>query len=131
MSTSLRRWLAWTPAAVWAGVIFLLSSQPVLPSPPGISDKLAHAVTYGILGAGCLLGIVAADWRRIARRTSVLAVIVAVLYGVSDEFHQAFVPGRTPDVLDVLADAVGAAVAVGVLWLSAILLRRRLAVSRS
>jgi VanZ family protein len=130
MSARLRGWLAWLPAAGWASVIFLLSSQPVLPSPPGMSDKLAHAITYGILGAACLFGLVAADWRRIVRRTSVLAVIVAVLYGVSDEFHQAFVPGRTPDVLDVLADAVGAAVAVGVLWLSAILVRRHRVVSR-
>jgi VanZ family protein len=127
---SVRSLLAWTPAVAWAGVIFALSSQPVLPSPPGMSDKLAHAITYGILGAACLLGLVAADWRRIAGRTSVLAVLVAVLYGISDEFHQAFVPGRTPDALDLLADAAGAALAVGVLWVSAILLRRRQAVSR-
>lgn len=130
MSGPVRSLLAWAPAVAWAGVIFALSSQPVLPSPPGMSDKLAHAITYAILGAACLFGLVAADWRRIAPRTSVLAVIVAVLYGVSDEFHQAFVPGRTPDVFDVVADGAGAILAVGLLWLSAILLRRRLVVSR-
>ncbi|HSH41142.1 MAG TPA: VanZ family protein, partial [Arenicellales bacterium] len=41
-----------------------------------------------------------------------LALGLAVLYGISDEWHQSFVPGREPDVLDVLADGVGAAVGI-------------------
>jgi len=36
-----------------------------------------------------------------------LAFAIAFLYGVSDEIHQYFVPGRHPDVLDVVADASG------------------------
>lgn len=47
-----------------------------------------------------------------------LAVLLASLYGVSDEVHQAFVPGRSADLLDWLADTAGAAVAVSLvrLW---------------
>ncbi|HHB76440.1 MAG TPA: VanZ family protein, partial [Desulfobulbus sp.] len=42
-------------------------------------------------------------------------VIFCLLYGVSDEWHQSFVPGRTPDILDIAADTFGAAVMV-LLW---------------
>lgn len=39
-------------------------------------------------------------------------VLLCTLYGVTDEFHQSFVPGRTPDVLDIRNDAIGAALAM-------------------
>ena len=45
-----------------------------------------------------------------------LAVLLATLYGVTDEGHQWFVPGRTAEVADLVADAVGAAVATGLIW---------------
>ena len=37
-----------------------------------------------------------------------LTIVCATVYGISDEFHQWFVPGRTADVHDVMADAIGA-----------------------
>ena len=131
MSPAARARLAWLPALAWAGLIFLLSSQPVLPSPPGVNDKLAHALTYGVLAAACLIGVTAGHWRRTAAGSIGLALMIAVAYGASDEFHQSFVPGRTPDPADLLADAVGAGIALSALWLSAILLRRRSTASRS
>ena len=44
------------------------------------------------------------------------AVVVATLYGISDEFHQYFVPPRQVEVRDVLADAIGASLAAGALY---------------
>jgi VanZ family protein len=41
---------------------------------------------------------------------------LAVLYGLSDEWHQSFVPGRTPDVVDILTDAIGAAIGLLLVW---------------
>jgi VanZ family protein len=46
------------------------------------------------------------------------AIALATMYGVSDEFHQSFVPGRSPDRFDVVADCVGATIGVALGWLA-------------
>lgn len=97
-----RRALAWLPAAAWAGTIFYLSSRPRVPSPdvPGF-DKVAHFGAYAVLGV--LLAFAAG---RSALPIAV-AALLGVAYGATDEIHQMFVPGRSPDVLDWCADAAG------------------------
>lgn len=116
----------WAPAVAWALTLFLLSAQPQLPHPPaGFTDKHSHAVAYGLLALASLHGLVQGQWRRVDARAATLAVLLAVAYGVSDEWHQSFVPGRSSDLADVLADALGAATAAGLAWAWAILQRRR------
>ncbi len=103
-SSALRLWL---PVAAWAGLIFALSSIPDLGTGLGGWDlvlrKLAHAAEYAVLGALLL---------RATHRAG-LAFTLGVLYSVSDELHQALVPGRQGSPVDVAIDAVG--VACGVL----------------
>lgn len=41
-------------------------------------------------------------------RAFLLAIIITVVYGISDELHQSFVPNRVPDVMDVMMDGIGA-----------------------
>jgi len=107
-------------ALAWMGVLFYLSHQPSLPAPmlfPG-QDKLFHAIVYGILGFLLLASRTpsAQGYTSAQLRGSVL---VASLYGISDEFHQYFVPGRSSDVWDWVADTIGALIAVSLLaWLS-------------
>jgi VanZ family protein len=107
----------WLPPLAWMGLVFFLSAQPKLPTPPEpildvMLKKGAHFGVYAILAF--------LWWRALSRvgmagRTALgLALAIAVLYGMSDEFHQSFVPGRRPSPSDVLIDAVGAAVALGV-----------------
>ncbi|HFD80159.1 MAG TPA: VanZ family protein [Gammaproteobacteria bacterium] len=102
-------------ALAWMGVLFYLSHQPALDLPmlfPG-QDKLFHAGTYGLLGG---LWLMAMPWNGGYRRHQVLlATLIASLYGISDEFHQSFVPGRTPEVADWLADTLGALLATTLL----------------
>jgi len=43
---------------------------------------------------------------------SFIVVILCVLYGISDEYHQSFVPGRSPDLLDIRNDTIGAVLAM-------------------
>jgi VanZ family protein len=107
-------------------MIFVLSSQAWLPGPPGgLTDKHGHALTFGVLTLACLFGMAGGVWQRVTGRMAVLAMLLAVVYGVSDEWHQSFVPGRMADAADVAADAAGAVVAAGLGWAWAILLRRR------
>ena len=130
MTAAGRTLLGWVPATLWTVVIYLLSSQPSLPSPASVGDKQAHALAYGLLALLCLMGLTGWRWRRIAGASLLGAFVLAVLYGVSDEFHQSFVPGRTPDLADVVADAAGAGLALTGAWAWAILLGRRSSVTR-
>ncbi len=96
------RTLGWVWALLWASLIFWLSSLPdaggVLGRLPEGSDKVVHAGAFGVLSA--LLTV--------ATGRPLVGVLLAVAYGVSDEVHQRFVPGRYADPLDLVADTVGA-----------------------
>ncbi len=104
------RW-RWTPVAAYMAGIFALSSISQPPAFPGNTDKDLHALVYGGLAAFVVRAL-AGGWRqRVTWTTAIVAMLIAVLYGVSDEFHQSFVPNRQSDVRDVVADTVGAAIA--------------------
>lgn len=98
-------------ALAWAALVFYLSSRPdPLPFPvsafPG-EDKVLHALAYAVLGA--LLALAAAGPRFPGRRAVLLGAALASLYGVTDELHQSFVPGRDTSAGDWVADTLGAA----------------------
>jgi VanZ family protein len=102
-------------------VIFVESSMSVAPLPGNVSDKVAHAFGYSLLGALIARAAAGGFPRPLASHAAVLSVAMAVLYGASDEFHQRFVPGRSADVADLIADAVGATIAVAAVWACGIL----------
>lgn len=103
-------WLYWLPAVATAALIFYLSHRPELPGElMPFPDWVAHGLEYAFftltLAYATTRGF--ARVRRVRLRVAA-AVLIASLYGVSDELHQSFVPGRDPAVLDWLADTVGA-----------------------
>ena len=106
----------WTPVAAYMAIIFALSSGPSLPLPRLTTDKMAHAGVYAGLAFLVARAFAGGFPGRITPRTALLAVAVTIAYGVSDEWHQLFVPGRTADRADVVADAIGALVGAGVCW---------------
>ena len=80
----------------YAGTIFVLSSYELdrLPDYPFSGfDKLAHAALYGGLGI-LACRFLANDLRRSAPAAMIIAATLTSLYGLSDEIHQFFVPGR-------------------------------------
>ena len=95
------------------GLIFYLSAQSsVGPELPAFTRVIAHFSEYALL---------AALWRWalepfLGARSFAAAAAISVLYSISDELHQSFVPGRDSDPVDVLVDCCG--IAFG-LWLSA------------
>jgi VanZ family protein len=104
--------LHWLPAAAVAVAIFVLSSFPdfgALEHPLlKESDKLLHGVVYALF-AGCILwGQEKGFGQPVAGGRVWLAVILAAAYGITDEVHQRFVPGRMGTWQDWVADVVGA-----------------------
>lgn len=98
-------------------VLFVVQSLSSVPRPPGgLTDKHEHVFFYGILSALSLRALAKGEWRGVRPATVAGAILISSLYGVSDEIHQRFVPGRSYEVLDMIADAVGSAAAAGLLW---------------
>ncbi len=121
MRRSLWRWLL---PLVWMGWIFVASAQPDLPRAPGpwldtLLKKTGHALAYGIL-AWLYLRALRRHFRdeRVLRGVMLYAVSIglAVLYGLSDEYHQTFVMGRNGTLFDVAVDGVGACAAMLLDW---------------
>ena len=111
------RWL-WGPVVLQMALIFAASSIPNLRNlPGGMSDKSGHSIGYAMLAGVLLRAFAGGRLRGVTWKAGLIAIVLATLYGVSDEFHQLFVPGRSADPYDVLADCVGATIGVAIGWL--------------
>jgi VanZ family protein len=100
----------WLPVIAWLIVIFIGSSIGSLPrvggqTTDGLVHRAGHVVEYAVLGA-LLLRALSKD-RLVTKRDVILTVIMVALYGVSDEVHQRFMPGRSSEVSAVLFDVAG------------------------
>lgn len=103
-----RRLMLWLPPLVYMAAIFLVSAarDPLPTVSRTVWDKLLHVVEYA--GLAVLLARGFAGERRSPRVALGLAIVVASAYAASDEWHQWFVPGRSSDVRDWIADTIGA-----------------------
>ena len=118
-----RSLVRWVPVLAWMAVIFGLSATPGSRLPSHFPSALGHFVAYAVLGG---LLVLALGKRAPYGRSVAIAVILASLYGVTDEFHQAFVPLRTPDVADWGMDTLGAFVGAWfTAWLALYVAQRR------
>ena len=110
--------LRWGPALGLMLAIFLFSSQPKADIPDfGLWDllvkKSAHILGYTLLGMAMARGV-RGESPLTGRRLGA-AFALTVLYAVSDEYHQTFVPGRGGNLWDVGVDALGATIGLGLL----------------
>jgi VanZ family protein len=97
-------------------LIFFASSLSNPPTPADVSDKSLHFAAYFMLGLLTVRAVLGGVPARVTRRGAMLALLIAIGYGVFDEGHQYFVPGRSADVFDLLADSAGVAAALVVCW---------------
>lgn len=103
---------AWLPPALYCLMIFSASARPSLPGMDAFAhqDKLVHGLAYAVMGALFHRALKITLPPRFRGLTVALAVGLATLYGLSDEFHQSFVPGRTAAADDLAADFLGSLV---------------------
>lgn len=102
-------WLK-VPAILYAALIFSLSSltkTPPIEIPIWNVDKLVHMLEYTIFGILLVLAFRSDQIGKPMRRANFQSIILGVLYGLTDEIHQYFVPGRTSSLADLGADALG------------------------
>ncbi len=102
------------------GLIFFLSHQHSLPMPalfPG-QDKFFHGIVFGVLGA-FYLGSMRKSLTGYSLSQAATASLYVLAYGVSDEAHQYFVPGRSTEYMDIAADAAGGLLMVTIMYLIA------------
>src|SRR5215212_11635254 len=83
-----------------------------------MSDKSGHSIGCALLGVALLRAFAGGRLGGVTWRAALAAIVLATTYGVSDEWHQSFVPGRSPDRYDVVADCVGATVGVALALLA-------------
>jgi VanZ family protein len=105
--------ILWGPVVAHMALLFIASATPDTGTlTETLSDKLLHIAAYVPLGFLVLRALSGGRLAAITWPRALAAVAISVLYGVSDEIHQMFVPGRTADPLDIVADAIGATLGV-------------------
>ena len=135
MTQHQKRVLSWGITFLWMALIFYLSSQPATESRElsrgiavrvaeildrlvpqadidfrslhGMLRKQAHFWAYLVLGPLVLNALKQSGVK--GRRAVVLGLAISVVYAITDEIHQTFVPGRSGEVFDVVIDTAGAA----------------------
>lgn len=102
--------LVYTPLIVYWLILFTATSLPVekLPS-MGLSDKVNHLMAYFVLAV--LVNLTLLFQRKsefLFKYAAVATLLISSFYGIADELHQMLIPGRSAEVLDWVADALGA-----------------------
>ncbi len=97
----------WLLTIAYMGLIFFLSSQNSVNLPRLITgmDKIVHVLAYIPMAFLFFLSI---NESGIKKYVFLAAFLCASLYGITDEIHQSFTPGRDPSIGDVIADCLGA-----------------------
>lgn len=120
------KWLRyWLPLFGYCVLIFALSSSSSnsFPSFPVFWNKLSHVVEYSFLGFLMARSLFSLNLRYSKAVVVVLTVSLCALYGLSDEVHQSFTPGRNANISDFVADGFGSV--IGAFFYSKTLLIRR------
>ena len=107
---NVRRWL---PSSGCAALILVGTSMPAseLPQSPDGTDKIVHFVAYGIFGALLIRAALAERPRNRPLHLALAIIAFVAVFAALDELHQLYVPNRTADILDWLADLLGASLA--------------------
>lgn len=115
------------PALIFALFIFFVSAQSYPPGQSLAPDYVAHFLEYGLFALTVLWGATRGLKKAVTFHRAILCFFISSAYAATDEFHQSFVPHRTPSWSDIAADAVGAGTFLLIVLAFAWIKRRRLA----
>ena len=109
----------WLPVIFWAALIFTFSSEalPVTSKfywKDFVVKKTAHLIEYSVFAMLLFRAFINSGVGR--KKAAIYTIIIAIIYGVTDEFHQSFTPGREPRLRDLGFDTIGAGLATYYLW---------------
>ena len=106
----------WFPVILYCCMIFVVSSIPgnEIPSAVSVSDKLIHMTEYAILALLVARAYSQASQRQWGIFCWVVVIAFVAFYGITDEFHQSFVLGRSSDLHDWFADLTGGGIGAAV-----------------
>ena len=109
------------PVILMCLVIFVLSSIPGNYYPKvdfKFSDKIVHIILYSALSSAFYISIRKQNKVGLfSEHAFIFSIVLSALYGISDEFHQYFVPNRSCDVYDMIANTIGATIAITIIYL--------------
>ena len=103
----------WLPVLGYLALIFVLSSlsAPIFAETTvPFLDKFFHTIEYALLGFLFIRGLRNSRLLLSNAKFILLAVALSTLYGISDEFHQYFVPNRSASLIDILFDCIGSVI---------------------
>jgi VanZ family protein len=117
------------PALLWALLIFISSSLPahVFPAMAIFRyDKLVHVLLFGFLALFVYRALnLSYQDNRFSWLRAIVTIVLVTLYGLGDEVHQKYVPGRTSELADAIADVTGAGLAMLLIYVRTLLPHRR------
>jgi VanZ family protein len=111
--------LYWLPVFLWAGIIFVFSANPTTATSEihwqdFIIKKTLHIIFFGTLCVFLYRALKESGINQL--KAGYTSILFTAFYGITDEVHQSFTPGRMARVYDVIFDTIGAILAVYVIW---------------
>jgi len=97
----------WFPPILYAILIFILSSLSKPPIPLEIESNLLHYPEYAVLSFLLLRAFHFGKKENVSIKNILFSFLISIFFGLSDEFHQAFVPARVPELNDLIRDSIG------------------------
>jgi len=109
----------WLPPMLWAALIFTFSAMAVSKSSEiywqdFVVKKTAHFIEYAVLSFWLYRALLAEGVGKV--RSGVYAVVLSIIFAISDEVHQSYTPGREPRIRDVVIDTIGAGFSIYTIW---------------
>lgn len=107
----------WLPVILWALIIFFFSNRPSIYTVDFylgdfLLKKSAHIVEYAIFGILVFRAFLSHDIDK--KKALLISIVIASFYGITDEFHQSFISGRTATIRDTIIDTIGAIIGVNI-----------------